>query len=59
VYNALWNSLWICRKADCFVMLIFADLGSLVCMFDDNIYLNNLERSNFGVAYSDVIFILN
>ena len=28
-------------------------------MFDGNIYLNNLERSNFGVAFSDVMFILN
>jgi len=28
-------------------------------MFDGNISLNNLEISNFGMTYSDVIFVIN
>jgi hypothetical protein len=28
-------------------------------MIDGNMYFKNLETSNFRVAYSDVIFILN
>ena len=28
-------------------------------MFDGKISLNNLEISNFGMTYSDVIFVIN
>jgi len=59
VNNSLWKSLWSCRKTNCCLIMIFADLASVVCMFHDNIYLNSLERSSFGVAYSDFMFILN